>query len=1094
MRLRAVLSGALVMLLALSTPTLAAPERGRSARDGERVLPKGFVPAVVRSQQTQRWFVQMRTPSVVERNLRAPSAQRAASADALSSQTAAIRQVESLGGSVVFRYSLLVNAFSVQMSADAARALAARPDVRLVEPVTIVRALETENSDSVPFIGATKVNQKLGVKGKGMTVAVVDTGVDYTHADFGGAGTVAAYQANDPAIIEPGTFPTSKVIGGYDFVGQNYDVLDDLTTNDVPVPDPDPLDDAIDGQHGSHVAGTCCGIGVPGSIGPGVAPKAKILAVKVWESGNSTADVLVAGYEFSVDPNQDGSMDDAADVLSFSGGVDYGPPSSTEAIAAEAVVKAGTVFVAAAGNAGNQPNGGSAYILGTPAAAPHVIAVAASIDQYEAQQLIVNTPTGVVMPFGGLVVQQDWAPDMTADITADIVDARAYATIADPSGAPSPSDRILCDSTPAGTPFAGKIAFVFKGPFGAGDCLVDDKVLHAQEAGAIAVLIWNGFGGLASQYSVGTSAASVTIPAVDLSQVDAEALAAAISPNAPASYDDVPGNVTITADQVVIPGFEDHMADFSSEGPTRTTNQLKPDVAAPGVLVTSVAAGTGTGSYTWDGTSMATPHVSGVATLLREIHPTWSPARIKAAIMNQATQDMRNLDGSGPVPATVMGSGRVQAFQSAIATNLAMPGSISLGLVGASDLYTAARVIRVFNMDTVAHTYRAVAAVRYTDFNAKFSSAKVSVNEATLSRAQKFIVPPGKKVKVVLEVTLDPGQASDWQQEWGWYYFNPNVDGQVTFTQLDGKRDRFHVPWHAAALPSAETGMSVSSLDLTAGPQSMNITEAGLGVPYADLYQLGAESPVSTGGEEDLAAIGARSFTGSQINGNPELLPNGVDPFAGYSWQDFIWADSYPTEPIEFVAAFNGIHDTTETLEVDVMVDLGADGVFADPALEADALVVKLPGEGLTCVFNLPSDFSACDADYYADYSNYSASVTGMVVDAGALGITNGNSTIAYGVVACTGEFAGDVPTAVCDSAGDIDPVTGTYAAVIDVKAPPLALDDITCRGFFGGDANLCDDVVVDVGSAAPGDDPSILAVFPNNAPGSQHSIITTTT
>ena len=105
--------------------------------------------------------------------------------------------------------------------------------------------------------------------------------------------------------------------------------------------------------------------------------------------------------------------------------------------------------------------------------------------------------------------------------------------------------------------------------------------------------------------------------------------------------------------------------------------------------------------------------VSGVATLLREIHPTWSPARIKAAIMNQATQDMRNLDGSGPVPATVMGSGRVQAFQSAIATNLAMPGSISLGLVGASDLYTAARVIRVFNMDTVAHTYRAVAAVRY---------------------------------------------------------------------------------------------------------------------------------------------------------------------------------------------------------------------------------------------------------------------------------------------------------------------------------------------------------------------------------------------
>ena len=122
-------------------------------------------------------------------------------------------------------------------------------------------------------------------------------------------------------------------------------------------------------------------------MGKGVAPQASILALKVWDVGNSTADVLVAGYEFAVDPNGDGNTKDAADVLSFSGGVDYGSGSSIEAKAAKDVVKLGTVFVAAAGNSGNQPNGGSGYILGTPAAAKTVIAVGASIDQFSAQKL-----------------------------------------------------------------------------------------------------------------------------------------------------------------------------------------------------------------------------------------------------------------------------------------------------------------------------------------------------------------------------------------------------------------------------------------------------------------------------------------------------------------------------------------------------------------------------------------------------------------------------------------------------------------------------------------------------------------------------------
>ena len=144
-------------------------------------------------------------------------------------------------------------------------------------------------------------------------------------------------------------------------------------------------------------------------IQQGVAPAASLYAIKVWDVGNSTDDVLVAGYEFAVDPNQDGSFDDAADVLSFSGGVDYGTQNSVEAQAAQTVVDLGTVFVAAAGNAGSQQAGGSAYITGTPANTPGVISVAASIDAFEAQTLDVNEPAGVELPDGGIIVRQDWS-------------------------------------------------------------------------------------------------------------------------------------------------------------------------------------------------------------------------------------------------------------------------------------------------------------------------------------------------------------------------------------------------------------------------------------------------------------------------------------------------------------------------------------------------------------------------------------------------------------------------------------------------------------------------------------------------------------
>src|SRR5205814_9855522 len=80
-------------------------------------------------------------------------------------------------------------------------------------------------------------------------------------------------------------------------------------------------------------------------------------------------------------------------------------------------------------------------------------------------------------------------------------------------------------------------------------------------------------------------------------------------------------------------GTTNAVAPFSSRG-IGMTGDVKPDVAAPGQTVFSVGVGSGSDGVSESGTSMATPHVTGVAALVKAAHRTWSPTQIKAAIMN----------------------------------------------------------------------------------------------------------------------------------------------------------------------------------------------------------------------------------------------------------------------------------------------------------------------------------------------------------------------------------------------------------------------------------------------------------------------------
>ncbi len=116
---------------------------------------------------------------------------------------------------VVAQVQAVLNAVFVEVDASVLPALARDPRVVRIAPVG---NYELDLAETVPYIGATAVQAK-GVDGKGIKVAVLDSGIDYLHAALGGSGSAAEFAANNPDVIEPGTFPTAKVVGGYDFIG-----------------------------------------------------------------------------------------------------------------------------------------------------------------------------------------------------------------------------------------------------------------------------------------------------------------------------------------------------------------------------------------------------------------------------------------------------------------------------------------------------------------------------------------------------------------------------------------------------------------------------------------------------------------------------------------------------------------------------------------------------------------------------------------------------------------------------------------------------------------------------------------------------------
>src|SRR6476660_1725630 len=169
----------------------------------------------------------------------------------LRAQQDAVRpNIQALGGTVLASYQSAINGIKVRIARGQVASLASLPGVAAVRPVQLHRP---NNLPGVPLVGGPAVWQSLGIHGEGVKIAVTDTGIDYTHANFGGSGNPADYataHASETAPANPAWFGPNapRVKGGIDLVGDAYDAGAKLadgtadTARRTPHPDPNPLD------------------------------------------------------------------------------------------------------------------------------------------------------------------------------------------------------------------------------------------------------------------------------------------------------------------------------------------------------------------------------------------------------------------------------------------------------------------------------------------------------------------------------------------------------------------------------------------------------------------------------------------------------------------------------------------------------------------------------------------------------------------------------------------------------------------------------------------------------------------------------------
>ena len=450
----------------------------------------------------------------------------------------------------------------------------------------------------------------------------------------------------------------------------------------------------------------------------------------------AATNLVINALEWAVDPNGDGDLSDRVDVINMSLGSVWSTAgdSDPEQVAVNNISALGTFVAVSAGNEGD-----SSYITGAPSVANSAISVAASTTgfitfptvQYGAGQ---KAPYEPANPFSKALTRVLVDVD-TVDGSTPVMDP------ADPSAYLDHATGQLCKSslvTTAGA-LTNKIALIQRG-----DCSFELKIKNAAALGAVGAIIYNNAADddfISMATGTATLPAGHTVRSFGLLLKAQNGLSVTVGPD--------------SATTTMAYGSADQVGAFSSRGPRGYDSKLKPEITAPGVAIFAAAMGSGNHGVSFNGTSMAAPHVAGAAALVRQAHPTWSAETIKAALMSTAVDlDAADAAGYRVVPRT--GAGRVDAynavFTQSVATGDANLVSLSWGLVEVGANTTSypvpeGKLVRLENMSTAEKTY---------DVGVIFSDP--TMTGASFSLPATVSVPAGSSVGVPVALTLDPTQ------------------------------------------------------------------------------------------------------------------------------------------------------------------------------------------------------------------------------------------------------------------------------------------------------------------------------------------------
>lgn len=565
-------------------------------------------------------------------------------------QNTALRAVGAPGQAKKYSFGYAFNGFAATLTEAQVRALKKRGDVVQVW----ADELQELNTNFTPdFLGLNDPSgglvADLGLTGEDVVIGIIDTGYWPEHPSF--SDRTGTNPRGRPGKLSYRQLPgwNARCVPGENFnashcnqkmIAAHFYNAGFLSFADI-VPE-DFLSPRDSSGHGSHVAATAAGNAdvqptfdgvAAGSPVSGIAPRARIASYKTcWvQPGGTTFSCATSDLQAAIDQ----AVADGVDVINYSIGSSaprlIGPTEIAFLFAADA-----GIFVAtSAGNSGPGP-----ATVGSPAGVPWVTTVGASTRDgtRTVPAIAVTAPEAVAGNY----------PAVEGAIGRSLKEA---GTISAPLVVAEP----LLACGPLSNNLHGAVALIARG-----GCPFTDKVENAVDAGAVAVIV----------YTIPTQPKGVmggdptpktrSVPSVMIDNAPGVALASAIGTGA--------GQVRLGPGLLTEePTVGNIMAGFSSRGGNRSAPDIiKPDVTAPGVAILaattpspSLGGAPGELFAYLQGTSMSSPHVAGIAALIKEARPAWSPAAIRSAMVTTARQNLTKEDGVSPADPFDFGGGHI---------------------------------------------------------------------------------------------------------------------------------------------------------------------------------------------------------------------------------------------------------------------------------------------------------------------------------------------------------------------------------------------------------------------------------------------------